>query len=86
VLNAAGTKFEQQTGVEVKGYQAYITKGSSSRSLNITIAGQGTTGIGIVDNSREAITNDCYYDLQGRRVQQPANGLYIRNGKKILVR
>lgn len=86
VLNAAGTKFEQQTGVEVKGYQAYITKGGSSRSLNITIAGQGTTGIGIVDNSREATTNDCYYDLQGRRVQQPANGLYIRNGKKILVK
>ena len=27
-----------------------------------------------------------YYDLQGRRVQQPSRGIYIQNGKKIVIR
>ena len=26
------------------------------------------------------------YDLQGRRVEQPQPGLYIRNGKKVIIR
>ena len=49
---------------------------------------------GIEDNNRETINNNCYYDLQGRRVSQPAKGLYIvrsaegrlqvKNGKKYI--
>ena len=27
-----------------------------------------------------------YYDLQGRRVQNPTRGIYIHNGKKIVVK
>ena len=30
------------------------------------------------------ITNSPVYDLQGRQVRQPQNGLYIQNGKKII--
>ena len=41
---------------------------------------------GISDNNREAITNNRYYDLQGRRVEKPSKGLYIRNGKKEIVK
>ena len=26
------------------------------------------------------------YDLQGRRVAQPARGLYIENGKKVIIK
>ena len=29
---------------------------------------------------------DEYYDLQGRRVAQPAKGLYIKNGKKVAIK
>lgn len=29
--------------------------------------------------------NDMYYDLQGRRISIPNRGLYIKNGKKVLV-
>ena len=41
---------------------------------------------GIADMNRETITNNRYYDLQGRRVMQPAKGLYINNGKKVMVK
>ena len=27
-----------------------------------------------------------YYDLQGRRVAQPTKGLYIVNGKKVIIK
>ena len=29
--------------------------------------------------------NEVYYDLQGRVVMNPTNGIYILNGKKIII-
>ena len=47
--------------------------------------GNGTTGIQTIDNGK--LTNDdVYYDLQGRRVAQPTKGLYIVNGKKVIIK
>ena len=43
--------------------------------------GNVTTGIQTIDR---VISNNTVYDLQGRRVAQPAKGLYIQNGKKVL--
>jgi len=33
-----------------------------------------------------SLTDDVIYDLSGRRVQSPRHGIYLRNGRKILVR
>ena len=45
------------------------------------------TGIGAsLTNSEERIENSAVYDLQGRRVEQPQPGLYIRNGKKVIIK
>jgi len=30
-------------------------------------------------------TDSGYYDLQGRKVLSPAKGLYLRNGRKVVV-
>ncbi|WP_231477578.1 M6 family metalloprotease domain-containing protein [Prevotella sp. HUN102] len=30
--------------------------------------------------------NDLYYDLQGRRIKNPIRGIYIKNGKKVIVK
>jgi hypothetical protein len=40
----------------------------------------------VSDISRDATTDNVYYDLQGRRITQPSKGLYIINGKKSVVR
>ncbi len=42
------------------------------------------TGIEKVESRESRV--ESYYDLQGRRVAQPTKGLYIVNGKKIIVR
>ena len=41
---------------------------------------------GISDVNRETMTNNRYFDLQGRSVAQPTKGLYIVNGKKVVVK
>ena len=46
---------------------------------------KNTTGITDVTAQTTAPSSICY-DLQGRRVQQPARGLYIQNGRKYLAR
>ena len=42
------------------------------------------TGIQSIENGE--LSNDNYYDLQGRRVAQPTKGLYIKNGKKVIMK
>jgi hypothetical protein len=37
-------------------------------------------------NDNEKMTNDNCFDLQGRRVAQPQKGLYIVNGKKVVIK
>ena len=43
------------------------------------------TGVQELKSSRIEGLNSCY-DLQGRRVSQPTRGLYIQNGRKVLVK
>ena len=44
-----------------------------------------TTGISTMQNSERIMRNDVY-DLSGRRVVQPSKGLYIVNGKKVIIK
>ena len=46
-----------------------------------------------IDDATAVDTLDCdqtydgmYYDMQGRRTPKPAKGLYILNGKKVMIR
>ena len=43
-----------------------------------------TTDINMVHGS--GIKADGYYDLQGRKIENPKKGLYINNGKKVVVK
>ena len=43
-----------------------------------------TNGISTVEQTAEPRT-DVIYDLQGRRVKNPVNGIYIVNGKKVVI-
>lgn len=46
-----------------------------------------TTGIGdTLVNSEKRIVNNAIYNLNGQRVAQPTKGLYIINGKKVIIK
>lgn len=41
---------------------------------------------GVVSLESEVVTDNNYYTLQGMRVDRPVKGIYIKNGKKFLVK
>lgn len=45
-----------------------------------------TTGIEAINNNRETINDNHYYNLNGQRVANPTKGLYIVNGKKVMIK
>ena len=74
----------------MKAFRAYFTLRDVLTEVDEAAARIGFSfdeATGIRDNNRETITNNRYYDLQGRSVEKPAKkGLYIRNGKKEIVK
>ena len=46
----------------------------------------GTTGIETIESSKHSTEDGVYYDLQGRRVENPTRGVYIVNGKKVVIK
>ena len=66
-----------------KAYLTYSGGGSSAPSF-FGFDGN-TTSINEVRGKMEDVSGE-YYDLQGRRVSQPTKGLYIVNGKKVVIK
>lgn len=74
----------------MKAFRAYIeltelAQNAGARGFVMDIDGE-VTRIDTVSQSGNAQFNGTAYDLQGRRVEKPARGLYIVNGKKVLVK
>jgi Flp pilus assembly protein protease CpaA len=63
---------------------------SKTRSIEIVYDDEeeGTTGIVPMDNGQWIMDkgSDVIYNLQGQRVKNPTKGLYIKNGKKVLIK
>lgn len=71
------------TGTTIPANKAYIEQTSGALKLNF---GE-TTGIGNVNTDGQTENNEATYDLSGRRVTNIVKGgLYIRGGKKFIVR
>ena len=67
----------------LKGMRAYI-QAPASANVALFVDGEGTiTGIETIDNSQMTIDN--VYNLNGQRVTQPRKGLFIVNGKKLII-
>lgn len=59
----------------------YTSSAAAKAALRI-LFNDATTGISEV---RRVATDESYYDLQGRRIAAPAHGIYIHQGKKIVI-
>ena len=46
----------------------------------------GTTGIDIQSSIFNDQSNDVYYNLQGQRVENPGKGVFIKNGRKVVIK
>ena len=86
-LVTAGNKIQAVTKAgKIKGFRAFfpVSTGSGAKDATFTIDGQSTGIIGIDGDVIETTGN--IYDLQGRKVNKPQHGVYIVNGKKVVVK
>jgi len=80
--------FKAVDGTTVKAFRAYLDLGHSEGSLearNFTFDFENeTTGLqqAAFAPQRQAVI----YNLQGQRIAQPAQGLYIKGGKKVIIK
>lgn len=76
------------TGSEVRldgnSYSFHSGIGTFDTRFSIRLGSGDTTGIKAVENV--AATNDVYYDLSGRRISEPTKGVYVKDGKKVVVK
>ena len=89
----SGVGFYKVNGsVDIKANRAYLpllkgTTKANTRFIGIGFEDEdGTTGIEVQSSIFNLQSKDVYYNLQGQRVDNPAKGIYIRNGKKVIVR
>lgn len=91
-LFLSGNKFWYSIGdTKIKAFRGYFdlkdVLADVDEAYGSRISFSFDEATGIQDNNRETITNNRYYDLQGRSVGTPAKkGLYINNGKKVVVK
>ncbi|MBQ8713676.1 MAG: hypothetical protein IJ552_00550 [Prevotella sp.] len=82
VLN--GGKFYRANEGTVAVGKAYLHLDAAPEAHELTlIFGDDVTGI---QNVKVGTEDNVYYDLQGRRVLYPKKGLYIVNGKKVILK
>lgn len=72
------------TATTMAGFKAYLDGGSGSSSVKAFLFADDADAI------RTAFAGESddvrWYDLSGRRVAQPKRGLYIQNGKKVIIK
>lgn len=79
-------KIKKLTGsAKVAAFRGYFTFTSApARDLDVTLVDGQVTGISHLTDGD--IKEVIFYDLNGRRVENPTKGLYIVNGKKVMVK
>ena len=91
LLLAAGNKLGySQTPRTLHCFRCHFyvpTNGSAAARSFVVDFGEGeeTTALTLVNSEKRTVNSDIY-DLQGRRIAQPTKGLYIVNGRKVVVR
>ena len=73
----------------IPGNKAFLVLTSTeaqAKSFVLEFEDGGTTGIETIENSKNSTDDGVYYDLQGRRVENPTRGIYIVNGKKVVIK
>lgn len=79
--------FYPYTGENINGFKAYITIAADADVQGLTFDFGDATGIeeilSVLETSEKATE---IYDLAGRRVAKPVKGIYIKGGKKVIVK
>lgn len=78
--------FQPATTGTLAAGKAYLNIAVSARELELSFDENDVTAISEVTNTNRTNNTNEYFDLQGRKVANPTKGLYIVNGKKVMVK
>ena len=84
VLNNEGNAFTLTTAATVEPFRAYFKPLTGQPAKTLVIKTDESLGISeVVRNNSQAA--ETIYNMKGMRIGKPQKGLYIKNGKKIIV-
>ncbi len=80
-----GTGFYQWIGGDLGSGRVYLPVPATTETVREFVAfGEESTAIQNIESTESR--TETFYDLQGRRVNNPTNGIYIVNGKKAIIK
>lgn len=71
---------------ELAANKAFIARSEAAGAAGYRFVFGDNTTVGIDGVTLGQPDNTPYYDLSGRRIAQPAKGIYIHNGKKVFIK
>ena len=75
------TRLGKIDGLSESELRTFLKAGESNISVTLSL-NNGTTAIHQVRTTEE---QDIYYSLNGQRVDNPSKGIFIKNGKKVVL-
>ena len=79
--------YKVSAGIMVPEGKCYISVSNTAQAESardfLGFIEENATRINAVENGQ---STDEVFDLQGRQVKQPTKGLYIKNGKKVIIK
>ena len=81
----SGNSIVKTSGGTLKGFRAYFHPESTTARATSFVIDDGTA-TGIITAEGEVLEDGPVYNLNGQRVGQAARGIYIMNGKKVVMK
>ncbi len=76
------TRLGHIDGLSESELRTFLKAGQNNISVTLSLT-SGTTAIKSVNGNR--LENGAYYSLNGVKVENPSKGIYIKNGKKVIL-
>lgn len=75
---------ENENTIKITSFRAYLTAPSSARMINIVYTDNETTAISEVEDKTDG--DASIHSLSGQLVKKAAKGIYVKNGKKVIIK
>ena len=86
-MSGGSMKYAQNESVSLKPFRWYMkVEARSGAALPKEVRIRHIDDITNVEEIEAVAEDNIYYDLSGRRVENPTKGIYILNGKKVFVK
>ena len=83
--NGSEAQFKKVSSGSIPAGKAFLKVAAKGKAPALDVVFGDATGIEAVKKA-ETVADGAYYNLAGQRVAQPTKGLYIVNGKKVVIK